>query len=166
MGTPVNAASFILNPNLSATSPPFFQPDNTACFGTIGNLSNLNEIIFGDIVAVAIGTSVTPTLLATQLLAGVIDVGGSPAGAVTLTTPTALQIIAQQPPTIDRIGGYSFQCDIINDNTTQTITLTAGVGVTILGNATIATNTNRSFMVNCNVTLGTVTILNIGTSSL
>jgi hypothetical protein len=75
-------------------------------------------------------------------------------------------MIAQQPPTIDRIGGYNFQFDILNDNTGQTITLTAGVGVTLLGTMTVATNTCRSFMANCNVTLGTVTIMNIGTSAL
>lgn len=158
----VNTTSFPISPNVSGT----LIADNSSLFGTIGNLANLNAMIFGNIIAVAIGTSVTPTLTAAQFLAGVIDISGSPGGGVTLTTPTAVQIIGAMPPTIDKIGKFNYPIEILNDGSGQTFTLTGGTGVTILGTATVATNTNRAFMVNVNVNAGTVTVMNLGTSAL
>lgn len=67
-------------------------------------------------------------------------------------TPTAALIIAGM--TGGPVVGQSFMFSIINQaDAAETITLTAGVGVTIVGVATIAQNAQRLFL--CRVTSAT-----------
>lgn len=58
-------------------------------------------------------------------------------------TPTAAQIVAAYP---DCYVGFSFDVEIRNTaDAAETITLTAGTGVTISGTATIAQNNTKTF---------------------
>lgn len=157
----VNTTSFIGN---IAKIPGGVVPDNSGAWGLFGFMANMDALDY-DIVAVPIGAATTFTLTGAQIIAGLTDITGSPGSGVTLNTPTAAQIIAALPPTIPG-DGINMSIYIMNDGSGQTLTLTAGTGVTIVGNATIATNTVRQFIMNVNVNAGTVTMLNIGTQNL
>lgn len=158
----VNTTSF------AATIVPAsgLTPDNTAANGMIGFMANAKAAGDHSIVAIAIGSSTTPTLTAAQFVQNIWDISGSPGGGVTLTTPTAAQIIAALPPCIPKDGTFNFEIQCLNDALAQTATVTGGANVTVLGTATVATNTNRRFAVSVNVGAGTVTMMNLGSVSL
>lgn len=138
--------------------------DNVGMWGLFGAMQNLDSLDY-DINAVAIGTATTFTLTGAQIVSGVTDISGSPGSGVTLNTPTAAQIIAALSNTIPS-DGINISVYLMNDGTGQTLTLTAGTGVTIIGNATISTNTVRQFIMAVNVNSGTVNMLNLGTQNL
>jgi hypothetical protein len=82
-------------------------------------------------------------------------------GANALTTRTATQLVTDLTNLIGFVPpvGYSWDFEIQNTGN-NTVTLTAGSGVTINGTATVVTNTNRSFV--CTVTgPGTITVQNV-----
>ena len=88
---------------------------------------------------------------------------GSLGGGVTFTTPTVAQMIAQFT---QWIVGTSYEFDIINAGTGQTVTLGAGTGVTISGTAGVSNNTWRKFVVTLtSATAITITMLEVGTYS-
>lgn len=140
--------------------------DPSGMWGLFQLMANIDAIDWDLLALVSSATSIT--LTGAQFFNNVIDHTGSPGGGVTVTTPTAAQIIAgiqatgANPPG----AGYNFPWFYINDGLGQTVTLSAGTNVTILGNNTMATNTNRHFLVNVNPNAGTVTIVNMGTVSL
>jgi hypothetical protein len=144
--------------------PAGMVPDAGAVYGLFGLMANIDALDY-DIVAVPIATATTVTLTGAQLIAGITDISGSPGSGVTMTTPTAAQIIAALPNTIPG-DGINLSIYIMNDGTGQTITLSGGTGVTIIGNNTIATNTCRQFIMNVNVNSAAVNMLNIGTQNL
>ena len=161
-GTPVNATSF---PADITVPPAGFVPDNVGFLGVWGALQSIDQALDVELIAVNGGTATAVTLTAAQFLAGVLDFASTAAGGITVTTPTAAQIIAIQPPTIPKTG-YNMLIFFVNDNAGQTITLSGATGVTILGNNTLATNTMRQFLVSINVNNATVTIYNLGTQNL
>lgn len=143
--------------------PAGMVADSSALYGLIGMMANLDAIDW-DVLALVGGTSVAITLTGAQLANNVIDYSGSPAGGVTLNTPTLANIIAGQPSTMPATG-FNYPLLIINDSAGQTVTLTAnGAGVTVIGTATIATATVRLFIVS--VTSTAVNIVNCGGWSL
>jgi len=148
----------------AATDGPV--PDNSALYGIFGAMYNASALIDSCIEAILLGSAVTYTMTGAQFVERFWDVSGAPGGGVAMTTPTAAQIIAALPNTIPKDGQFNIMVDCINDDTGQTITVTAGANVTILGTATVETNTNRSFVVNVNVGAGTVTMMNLGTKNL
>ena len=142
-------------------------PDNTALFGVLGQLNNVNAAFNCGIVSVSTGTGTAATIPASALVGGCLDLAAGTTGSFTLTLPTTAQIIASFPNTIPADGNFVTDIDILNDAVGQTATLTAGdASTTILGNATIATNTNRTFSMVINVNAKTVTFMNKGTKSL
>lgn len=141
-------------------------PDNVALNGVYGANANVGAVTSGGLAAVAIGSSTTPVLTAAQFVSNIWDVSGSPGGGYTLTTPTAAQIIGALPPTIPKDGQFGFEVQCLNDDSGQTATVTGGSNVTVLGTATVATNTSRTFFVTVNVNAGTVTMINLGSVSL
>lgn len=145
--------------------PPGMVADNIALFGTLGNLQNVGAALDLDLIALNGGASTALTLTASQFNSEIIDYTGSAAGGVTITTPTAAQIIANLPNTIQS-PGYNTLLYFMNDGSGQTVTLAAGANVTISGNATIANNTLRQFLVSVNVAAGTVNLVNMGTQNL
>ena len=82
-------------------------------------------------------TAITAT--AAQLIEGIFNTAGGTTCA--LTTPTAAQIVAALS---NAQVGSSFTFNIVNTNS-GTTTLTAGSGITIVGLATVATNTSGTF---------------------
>lgn len=160
-GTPVNATT---QGSSLAIFPPGMTPDDSALFGLIGFMAN-SEAVDNDLIAVAGGAATAVTLTAAAMIQNFINFSSTAGGGITATTPTAAQIIAALPPTIPP-GGFNYSVFFINDNGGQTVTLTAGSGVTILGTATIATNTTRQFLICVNTNANTVTIINIGTQNL
>jgi hypothetical protein len=80
--------------------------------------------------------SITATLTVTQLLNGFVN--SAPAGAITLTTPTAAAIVAAMKGA--KVGD-SFECVIENTSGgANAITLAAGAGVTLRGGTAVAQN--------------------------
>jgi hypothetical protein len=118
-------------------------------YGTLIGQSTVSTITTADVV----------TYTAAQFLGGLIL--RDPAGASRSdVTPTAALIIAA----ITQAGvGNSFEFTIRNTaDAAETITLTAGTGVTLSGTMTIAQNNSKRFL--CVVTASTtVTIYSLGT---
>jgi hypothetical protein len=139
----VNTASF---DGFLENLPAGITADASANFGLIGLFANLAVLDF-DLISVVGGASTAITLTGTQFSANVIDYSGSPGGGVTMTTPTAAQIFSALPASVPA-GGINWPLVFINDSAGQTVTLTAGTGVTVVGTATIATATVRLFLVN------------------
>lgn len=83
----------------------------------------------------------TTTLTATELLNGLIQSTGA---GITLTTPTGTQIDAAVNPLAGGTVGASFDFHIVNTGAGSS-TLGAGVGVTIVGNATCSVGTSAMF---------------------
>lgn len=106
----------------------------------------------------------TTALLNTTLTAGLITGGAetyllsTANGANALTTRTATQMFADTP---GASVGQSYGLRILNSGN-NTVTLTAGSGVTLTGTMTIATNTWRDFVVTFN-TATTMTFQSVGT---
>lgn len=157
----VNTSNFSGN---IAKVPAGLVADNSAMWGLLGLIANLDAIDL-DIVALATGTQTAVTLTGAQAVANVLDHSGSPGGTITVTLPTAAQIIAALPITIPA-DGFNFELYYLNDSMGQTVQLAAGTGVTIVGTSTIATATTRFYIVNVNVNAGTVSYVNIGSMSL
>lgn len=148
--------------------PAGYVADAVGANGLFGLMQNIDSIDWDLVALVSSATAIT--LTGAQFFNNVIDHTGAPAGGVTVTTPSAAQIIAgmQAAGVVTSVlgTGYNFPWFYINDGLGQTVTLAGGTGVTILGNNTMATNTNRHFLVSINVAAGTVTLVNMGTVSL
>lgn len=162
LGVAANTTNYL---SVVAPAPAGMVPDNAALFGVLGALQNIDTSLDMDLLCVNGAAATTLTLTGAQMLAGVIDYTGSAAGGVTITTPTAAQIIAAAPNTINP-NGVNMLVYFLNDGGGQTVTLSGGSGVTVTGNNTIATNTMRQFLMNINVAAGTVTLVNMGTQNL
>ena len=83
------------------------------------------------------------TLTTAELIEGIVD--GTPTGNRTITTPTAAAIITALG--IQNKVGQTFELTIVNKATsTHKFTLTAGSGVTIVGDAEVAAATSGTFI--------------------
>lgn len=96
-------------------------------------------------------TAVTgsPTVTAVQMLGGFIELSGGTTG--TVTTDTAVNIIAAMLAADPNAGiGSSFPLTLVNDNS-GTMTVTGGTGVTIatttISGTTVATGIARKYLV-------------------
>ncbi len=140
-------------------------PDNTGMWGLFGAVSNIDQAMGNAFTTVNSGaTALTATAAAIQ--GGILNRTGAPGGPVAETTPTAAQIIAALPPSIPEDGTYQFRFRYINNALGQTVTWTAGSGVTVTGTATIATSAWRDFLVTVENGGALVTFTNIGGGSL
>lgn len=113
-------------------------------------------------VPTTITTAGVVTYTAAQLIGGLIlrDTNGADRSDV---SPTAAQIVAALP---GATNGQSFQFDLVNTaDANESITLTAGTGVTVAGTATVAQNDGKRWIVYVtDVTAGAeaVTIRSLG----
>lgn len=133
--------------------------DDVASALLVGPFPQGGGTLIGQSTASTITTADVATYTAAQLLGGLIlrDPAG---GARSDVTPTAALIIAA----ITQAGvGNSFEFTIRNTaDAAETITVTAGTGVTLSGTMTIAQNNSKRFL--CVVTASTtVTIYSLGT---
>lgn len=114
---------------------------------------------FGDVTTISTAGAVTYT--ARQILDGLILRDPNGAGRSDVT-PTATEILAQiQAP---RVGEF-FEFDVRNTaDGNETITLTAGTGVTLSGTMTVAQNYSKRFRVQITgVATPAVTVYSVGT---
>jgi len=94
------------------------------------------------------------TLTASSVLGGILT--SNPGAAITLTLPTAAQLVAADN---NAAVGKGYRFTIINLNGTNAITLAGGTGITLVGTAGINANTSGSFYLSyTNVTSGTQAI--------
>ena len=114
--------------------------------GIIRDMVRELELKRGSVTAKSADAAVTYT--AAEMIGGIIQRSGS--GAVTDVTATAAAIVAAIP---NCEVGDNFDFTVVNTRN-NTITMDDGVGVTLAGTTTIATNKTRQFR-------GTVT--NVGT---
>ena len=96
-----------------------------------------------DISANTIADGASMAFTADNLLAGIIS--ATPTANRALTTPTAAEIIAAVTP--NTATGLGFEFIVIDlAAATYKLTLTAGTGVTIVGNADVAAATSGTFV--------------------
>jgi hypothetical protein len=120
-------------------------------------------VVFQTITPATISTAAAVTLTAAQLLGGLVlrDPNGAARSDV---TPTAAQLVAAIQ---GAMVGLSFVATIKNTaDAAETITITAGAGVTLNGTMTIAQNNMKQFLVYLsNVTPGSeaATVYSLGT---
>jgi hypothetical protein len=158
---PQAAANTTSLPGQIANVPAGIVPDNVGMYGLMGLIANLDGLD-PDLIAVAGGAATAVTLTGVQMINMVVDFSSTASSGITVTTPTAAQIIAALPPTIPG-AGFNFLWVFMNDGTGQTVTLAGGSGVTVNAKTlTVLTDTARCFIVNTNVNAGTVTIVGIG----
>lgn len=148
--------SFVMPPGVVATLPSIYMP-----WAEMQNLDQADATGFTTVSS----SSQTLTASAASVAGGILNRTGSPAGAVAETTPTALLLIAALPNTIQLDGTFQYRFRYINNALGQTVTWTAGTGVTVTGTATIATNSWRDFLVTVD-SASAVTMTNIGGGSL
>jgi hypothetical protein len=121
------------------------------------------SVVFQTITPATISTAAAVTLTAAQLLGGLVlrDPNGAARSDV---TPTAAQLVAAIQ---GAMVGLSFVATIKNTaDAAETITITAGAGVTLNGTMTIAQNNMKQFLVYLsNVTPGSeaATVYSLGT---
>ena len=83
------------------------------------------------------------TLTTAELIEGIVD--GTPTGNRTITTPTAAEIITALG--IQNKVGQCFELTVVNKAaSTHKFTLTAGSGVTIVGEPDITADTSGTFI--------------------
>lgn len=107
----------------------------------------------------------TATLTAAQILGGLIT--GTPTAAANYTTPTAVLILAAMAAFGASFLDEGFEFSIKNTSAgANTITVVAGVGVTIVGTATVAQNAIKRFLVQVSsVDASTINIYSLGSST-
>jgi hypothetical protein len=147
-----------------------------AGFSPLRGEPTMGSVPIPNVTVSTIATASAVTFTITQLLGGLIlrDPAGSARADV---TPTAAAIVAALPGvfanavvTVSSTSSYqtssSFQFDLVNTaDASETITLTAGTGVTVSGTATVAQNDGKRFIVIVtNATQGSeaVTIRSLG----
>lgn len=151
---------------------------NGAGFSPLRGEPTMGSVPVPDLTVTTISTAGAVTFTAAQLLGGLILRDPAGAGRADLT-PTAAQIVNALPgvrstpsaaasATLSSQGPISsFQFDLVNTaDGNETITLTAGTGVTVSGTATVAQSNGKRFIVYVtDATSGSeaVTIRSLGT---
>ena len=154
-----------LQPGILQRLPPGMVEDAAANFSLTALMRNANAACT-ESVAVSTGSGTAATLTAAQSIQGAAIMASGASGDYTLTLPSTASIIAALGKTIPVDGSFSKPVWIKNDGVGHTATLTAGdASTTVVGTATIATNTTRLFILNV-VTSTTITYPNFGSMSL
>lgn len=160
-----------LGSNTGATNFEVRNDSDAAVFSVsgVGTLTNLGQVVGRSRVVEAIdpttiSTASNVTYSAADLFSGVIlrDPNGA---ARSDTTPTAANIVSAVS---NASANSSFGFTIVNTaDAAETITLSAGTGVTLSGTMTVEQNERRSFLVvvtNATASSEAVTIYNVSTT--
>lgn len=140
--------------------PRGIVPDNTALFGLMAGMNNVNAYCGHLEVIASAGTN--SNITAAQCRRRVLRLTSGASGGFTITLPSTSAILTALGPTIPTDGTYGQIFSILNDGIGQTGTLTAGdASTTITGTATIATNTRRDYFLMVTAAT-TITYFNIG----
>jgi hypothetical protein len=144
--------------------PSGIVPDNTAVWGLLGLMANVNNYSETQTTQATAGTNTT--LTSVQALCGGLFLTAGASGGFTITLPSTAALFSALGPTVPIDGTYSEPMWITNSGTGQTGTLTIGDSSTTLsGTMTIATNTTRKFLLTVTGPT-TITIINQGSLSL
>lgn len=155
--------SLFLRPATIAPLPLGLTADKTAMYGLLGFQQNANTYSQTMTSTSSAGTAVA--ISAAALIGGVAQINTGASGGFTIDTPTGGAIVAALGATIPLDGTFQKIIRIVNNNVGQTGTLTGGSGVTVVGTATIATDTKREFLMRV-MNSATITLTNIGSLSL
>ena len=162
LATFASMASYFF-PEAVVTIQPGIVPDNMGMWGLFGFMANVNA--FSDnlvSVGTASSTSTSITAPAAAIAGGIMPIVGNPGGGIAVTTDTAANIITALGSTIPKNGTFQKIVRVINALTSsETITWTAGSGVTVTGTATVATTVWRDYVLTV-TSPTTVTFTNIG----
>lgn len=110
-------------------------------------------------------TTTAPTLSAADVVRGIVQLNTGAGGAYAATLPTTAQILGQLGASVRQDGTFTKIVRIVNNDSGQTATLTAGdTPTSIVGTATIATNTARDFAMR--VMASAIVFTNIGSLTL
>lgn len=152
-----------------APVPPGIVADNAANFGLFALMNNANAA--SENLSTLL-TAVPTPLTAAQVAKGVFRLTAGAGGGFILQLPTTVALLAALGPTIPIDGTFSKRVSFVNDGVGQTGTLTAGdASTTVTGTATIATNTEREFLLTVNAPAAagaqpTITFQNLGSKAL
>lgn len=141
--------------------PKGVTPDVSAQWGLFALINAANNFSESPVTVNSALTAVSIT--AAQMVGfGLILRTGAPAGAVTDTLDTAVNIIAAMggPSLVPLDGSYSEPMRVLN-STGQTITITTNTGLTLTGTMTIANGAWRDFKLTP-TSATAVTVLNAG----
>jgi len=139
-------------------------PDATGADGLLGLMQNLNNYAMDMASYATAGTNVV--IVAGDIASNpLIQLNTGATGGFTITLPTTSQILGALTGTVPQDGSFTKIVSFVNNNIGQTGTLTAGDSpTTVVGTATIATNTRRDFAMR--VLASSLVFTNIGSVSL
>ena len=154
----------LFRPGILFPVPAGQTPDETGANGLIGFMSNANA------AALALGSFTTAgtdfTFPASSIVTGgIIQMNAGASGGFTITLPSTRSILSTLGLSVPKSGAFQMPVSFLNNNVGQTGTVTAAdAGTTVVGTATVATDTRRTFMLR--VINSTVSLTNIGSLSL
>lgn len=138
--------------------------DATGANGLIGFMANANAYSQQMASYASSGTAAV-VIAPSDVVDGVIQVNSGASGGYAITLPTTAQMLAALGPSVPQDGSFTKIVRIVNNNSGQTGTLTAGdTPTSITGTATIATNTARDFAMR--VLASSINFTNIGSLTL
>lgn len=158
----------IFRPAVIFPIPAGLAGDKTGMWGLVGLMQNVNN--YGQTMQSAATSGTNITLIGSQMLCGHMQVNTGASGGFTITTPSAGDLVAAlggpgPGGTIPLDGTFQKVLNFVNNNVGQTGTMTGGSGVTVVGTATIATDTKRSFVLRI-LGSSTASLTNVGSLSL
>lgn len=110
-------------------------------------------------------TTTAVTFVVQDILNGIVQLNTGAGAGYTATLPTTAQILAALGPSVPQDGSFSRVFVIVNNNSGQTATLTAGdTPTSVVGTATIATNVTRLYVMR--VLASSLVFTNIGSLTL
>jgi len=138
-------------------------PGNAVDASLDARLTDLSARFAGTYLADVSVSNTSATLVATDVQSGILKT--TPAVAITLTTPTAVALLAAEAAVSPVVVGRGYEFNVVNlASVTYTVTLAAGNGVTLIGNAVVGPNSNGRFYLRfTNVTASTeaVTVIRL-----
>ena len=120
-------------------------PNNEGDLTTKRDLLNLSNRFAATYLEDVAAENTTATLSAADVRKGILT--STPSSGITLTSPTAALLVAEDG---DHAVGRGYEFVIVNLHATNTATLAAGTGVTLVGNAIVAGASSTRFYVRYN----------------
>lgn len=159
-----------MKPILSFFRPAIVLPpirgmvaDATAELGQLALQQNVNS--YSQQMASYATAGTNTTIVAADVVSGIIQLNTGASAGYTATLPTTAQILAALGATVAQDGSFTKIVRIVNNGSGQTATLTAGdTPTTVIGTATVNTNTCRDFAMR--VLASAITFTNIGSLTL
>lgn len=139
-------SAFLRPANIFNIPPGQQGVDAVGANGLIGLMANLNAYA-QDMASYATSGTTAVAITANDIASNpIIQLNSGASGGYNATLPTTAAIMAALGPSVPQDGTFTKIIRIVNNNSGQTATLTAGDSpTTVVGTATVATNTCRDF---------------------